>query len=93
MRFKADYFYKVLPMSLILVMYIVFALFTSDTNNKIEKQQSKIEAVQVKQDELLKRLDDLEKSGQTKDKELENGLRNNYQGLMLLIEDLQRKLN
>lgn len=50
--------------------------------NKLQSDKIKIE----------KRINDLTQSMQTKDKELEAGMRNNYTGLMYKIEFIEREM-
>ncbi len=52
----------------------------------LNDQKKQISRLEVKQVKLEKRVDNLTAAMQTKDKELENGLRNNYNGLMYKID-------
>lgn len=55
-------------------------------------QMHEIRQLQSDQVKIEKRIDNLTQAMQTKDKELESGLRNNYQGLMYKIEFIEREI-
>ena len=60
----------------------------------INVTQKTIQLKQLQSDQVKieKRINDLTQSMQTKDKELEAGMRNNYTGLMYKIEFLEREM-
>lgn len=73
-----------------LLIVIAFACICYWGINVTQKtiQIKKLQSDQVK---IEKRINDLTQSMQTKDKELEAGMRNNYTGLMYKIEFLERE--
>lgn len=65
------------------VVGIVFCAYKADEDiNQLQSDQAKIE----------KRINNLTQSMQTKDKELEAGMRNNYTGLMYKIEFIESEM-
>lgn len=56
---------------------------------KIDEEIRQLQSDQVK---IEKRINNLTQAMQTKDKELEAGMRNNYTGLMYKIEFLEREM-
>ena len=79
----------------ILIVCIAYAvlsianLLTSFRVSNLEKQVDKLQSTQTK---LEKRVDNLQQAMQTKDKELEAGLRNAQNGLMLKIDYLEKQI-
>lgn len=69
---------------------IVFACICYWVVNVTQKT-IQIKQLQSDQIKIEKRINDLTQSMQTKDKELEAGMRNNYTGLMYKIEFLERE--
>lgn len=57
----------------------------------VTQKMIQIKQLQSDQVKIEKRINDLTQSMQTKDKELEAGMRNNYTGLMYKIEFLERE--
>lgn len=57
----------------------------------VTQKTIQIKQLQSDQIKIEKRINDLTQSMQTKDKELEAGMRNNYTGLMYKIEFLERE--
>lgn len=74
--------------SLLILMLLALAAMTFGLF-KIEQAYKKTQSDQVK---IEKRINNLTQAMQTKDKELEAGIRNNYQGLMYKIEFLEREM-
>lgn len=58
----------------------------------VTQKTIQIKQLQSDQVKIEKRINDLTQSMQTKDKELEAGMRNNYTGLMYKIEFLEREM-
>lgn len=58
----------------------------------VTQKTIQIKQLQSDQIKIEKRINDLTQSMQTKDKELEAGMRNNYTGLMYKIEFLERDM-
>lgn len=58
----------------------------------VTQKTIQINQLQSDQIKIEKRINDLTQSMQTKDKELEAGMRNNYTGLMYKIEFLEREM-
>ncbi len=56
------------------------------------KVGQKLDAIQIKQERLEKRVDNLTAAMQTKDKEIETGLRHVQDGIMLKIDWLEKKV-
>lgn len=54
--------------------------------------ENKVKQLQSDQAKIEKRINNLTQAMQTKDKELEAGMRNNYTGLMYKIEFLEREI-
>lgn len=74
--------------SLLILMLLALAAMTFGLF-KIEQAYKKTQSDKIK---IEKRINDLTQSMQTKDKELEAGMRNNYTGLMYKIEFLEREM-
>lgn len=53
--------------------------------------ENKVKQLQSDQAKIEKRINNLTQAMQTKDKELEAGMRNNYNGLMYKIEFIERE--
>jgi hypothetical protein len=66
------------------MLYLAFSVDSID--RKFEKQQLEIKKLEL-------RVDDLAQAYTTKDRELENGLAQNYQEIMTKIDELNEKLN
>lgn len=58
----------------------------------VTQKTIQIKQLQSDQVKIEKRINNLTRSMQTKDKELEAGMRNNYTGLMYKIEFLEREM-
>lgn len=56
------------------------------------KADRRLDAIQAKQERLEKRVNNLTAAMQTKDKELETGLRHVQDGIMLKIDWLEKKV-
>lgn len=76
--------------SIYLLIVIAFACICYWGVNVTQKT-IQIKQLQSDQIKIEKRINDLTQSMQTKDKELEAGMRNNYQGLMYKIEFIERE--
>ncbi|GAX46784.1 hypothetical protein [Pseudolactococcus reticulitermitis] len=56
------------------------------------KADCRLDAIQAKQEQLEKRVDNLTAAMQTKDKEIETGLRQVQDGIMLKIDWLEKQV-
>lgn len=56
------------------------------------KADCRLDAIQAKQERLEKRVDNLTAAMQTKDKEIESGLRHVQDGIMLKIDWLEKQV-
>lgn len=76
----------------LLAFMVGMLIGTSFTDiSKIKKQQTTINQLQSEQVDMQKRLYSQYKAMQTKDAELENGIRNNYRGLAYRLDWIERQ--
>ena len=80
---------KILSVCIAYAVLSIAGLLTSFRVSNLEKQVDKLQSTQTK---LENRVDNLTKAMQTKDKELEAGLRNAQNGLMLKIDYLEKQI-
>lgn len=75
--------------SVYIFFLLILALFFSIV---VRYQKNQIKELQLYHVKIEKRINILTQSMQTKDKELEAGMRNNYIGLMYKIEFIEREI-
>lgn len=80
---------KILSVCIVYAALAITGLLTSFRVSDLGKQVDKLQSTQTK---LENRVDNLTKAMQTKDKELEAGLRNSQNGLMLKIDYIEKQM-
>lgn len=75
--------------SLLAIAIVMISISGMVSRYRLENKVKQLQSNQVK---IEKRINNLTQSMQTKDKELEAGMRNNYTGLMYKIEFIEREM-
>lgn len=75
--------------SLLAIAIVMISISGMVSRYRLENKVKQLQSNQVK---IEKRINNLTQSMQTKDKELEAGMRNNYIGLMYKIEFIEREI-
>lgn len=75
--------------SLLAIAIVMISISGTVSRYRLENKVKQLQSDQVK---IEKRINNLTQAMQTKDKELETGMRNNYIGLMYKIEFLDREM-
>lgn len=76
--------------SLLAIAIVMISISGMVSRYRLENKVKQLQSNQVK---IEKRINNLTQSMQTKDKELEAGMRNNYIGLMYKIEFIEREMS